>query len=53
MTNNLNKERNLETISEAIRKADIIVFLVAHSNFKDIGLDPSKQVLDFCGVLNS
>jgi UDP-N-acetyl-D-mannosaminuronic acid dehydrogenase len=50
---NLNKERNLETISEAIRKADIIVFLVAHSNFKDIGLDPSKQVLDFCGVLNS
>ncbi len=50
---NLNKERNLETISEAIRKADIIVFLVAHSNFKDIGLDPSKKVLDFCGVLNS
>ncbi len=50
---NLNKERNLETISEAIRKADIIVFLVAHSNFKDIGLDPSKKVLDFCFFFNS
>lgn len=34
----------------AIEKADIIVFLVAHNEFKDLVLDKEKIVLDFCGV---
>ena len=44
--------RVLVETSEAIKQADIIVFLVSHSDFKDLKLDNSKQVLDFCGVLN-
>ena len=34
---------------EAINKADIIVFLVAHKEFKELKV---KTDLDFCGVLN-
>ena len=45
--------RVLVETSEAIKQADIIVFLVSHSDFKDLKLDNTKQVLDFCGVLNS
>lgn len=36
--------------NEAIEKADIIVFLVAHNEFKKLNLDNSKIILDFCGV---
>lgn len=36
---------------EAIDKADIIVFLVAHDEFKTLEISKEKQVLDFCGVL--
>ena len=35
----------------AIEKADIIVFLVAHKEFKEINIDSSKTVLDFCGII--
>ncbi len=35
---------------EAVEKADIIVFLVAHDEFKTIEISKEKQVLDFCGV---
>ena len=35
---------------EAIEKADIIVFLVAHREFKKLKLSNDKIVLDFCGV---
>ena len=35
---------------EAIEKADIIVFLVAHKEFKNIDMSKEKVVLDFCGV---
>ncbi len=35
----------------AIEKADIIVFLVAHNEFKDLVIPTYKQVLDFCGVI--
>jgi len=38
---------------KAIKDADIIVYLVAHSEFKDLKIDNSKEVLDFCGVLNA
>ena len=33
----------------AIKEADIIVFLVAHREFKDLNID--REVLDFCGVI--
>ena len=35
---------------EAIEKADIIAFLVAHDAFKTLDIPPEKIVLDFCGV---
>ena len=43
----------LTTTKEAIVKADIIVYLVAHNEFKNIVFDDSKIVLDFCGVANA
>ena len=33
-------------------KADIIVFLVAHTEFKNLEISKDKIVLDFCGVMN-
>jgi len=42
--------RDLTTVSDAINQADIIVFLVAHTAFKTLDIDASKEVLDFCGV---
>ena len=35
---------------EAVDKADIIVFLVAHDEFKTLEISIDKEVLDFCGV---
>jgi UDP-N-acetyl-D-mannosaminuronic acid dehydrogenase len=35
---------------EAIGKADIIVFLVAHGEFIGLSLSEEKIVLDYCGV---
>ena len=43
----------LTTVKEAIEKADIIVFLVGHIQFKDLPIEKSKVVLDFCGIYNS
>ncbi len=34
----------------AVEKADIIVFLVAHDEFKDLNIDSNKVLLDFCGI---
>ena len=42
----------LTATHEAIEKADIIVYLVAHNEFKNINLNKDKIVLDFCGVNN-
>jgi UDP-N-acetyl-D-mannosaminuronic acid dehydrogenase len=39
----------LTNYKDAIRKSDIIVFLVAHDEFKELDLE-NKVVLDFCGV---
>lgn len=36
----------------AAEKADIIVFLVAHQEFKNLVIAKDKVVLDFCGVTN-
>ena len=46
----LQEDMNLEltTIEEALQK-DIIVFLVAHKEFKD--MEKKENMLDFCGVL--
>ena len=37
---------------QAIDNADIIVYLVAHNEFKNIQTSNDKMVLDFCGVNN-
>lgn len=42
----------LTNYSEAVEKADVIAFLVAHKEFKQLSLSNDKVVLDFCGVLN-
>ena len=36
----------------AFENADIIVFLVAHTEFKEFNLLESKLILDFCGINN-
>ena len=40
----------LTKYKEAIEKADIIVFLVAHDEFSELSLIGNKKVLDFCGI---
>ena len=40
----------LSDYKEAINKADIIVFLVAHKEFENLQIDEKKIILDFCGV---
>lgn len=48
------KEHNIFKLTdyqEAIEKADIIAFLVAHKEFSDIEIKEGKIVLDFCGVI--
>jgi UDP-N-acetyl-D-mannosaminuronic acid dehydrogenase len=40
----------LTNTEEAIEKSDIIVFLVAHNEFKNKIINESKVVLDFCGI---
>lgn len=41
----------LTNYREAVEKADIIAFLVAHNEFKYLELGKDKIVLDFCGVI--
>ena len=43
------KLTNYKTASD---KADIVVFLVAHKEFKTLKLPKDKVVLDFCGIMN-
>ena len=43
----------LTDYKEAINKADIIVFLVAHREFKNFKIAKDKTVLDFCGINNN
>jgi UDP-N-acetyl-D-mannosaminuronic acid dehydrogenase len=43
----------LTNYKEAATKADIIVFLVAHKEFKTLSLSSDRVILDFCGVLNN
>ena len=53
-------EPNIEThplykltdYKQAVKQADIIVFLVAHNEFKGLNFKPEQVVLDFCGIIN-
>ncbi|WP_431133086.1 UDP-N-acetyl-D-mannosamine dehydrogenase [Psychroserpens mesophilus] len=47
-SHNVFKLTNYKTATEA---ADIIVFLVAHDEFKTLKIPQDKVVLDFCGIL--
>jgi UDP-N-acetyl-D-mannosaminuronic acid dehydrogenase len=40
----------LTNYSEAVKKADIIAFLVAHNEFKKLNIHEDLFVLDFCGI---
>lgn len=44
------KSFNLTNYEEAYEKADIIVFLVAHKEFKTLVYNKEKKILDFCGI---
>ena len=37
-------------VKEAVEQADMVVFLVAHTEFKQLDIPTGKVVLDFCGV---
>lgn len=40
----------LTDYQEAMQKADVIAFLVAHDEFKTLELNSNKVILDFCGI---
>ena len=40
----------LTDYNTAFAKADIVVYLVAHNEFKSLPKETGKVVLDFCGV---
>jgi UDP-N-acetyl-D-mannosaminuronic acid dehydrogenase len=44
---------NLTSVAEAKETCDIMVFLVAHKEFKGLEIQPQAKVVDFCGILNS
>tara|TARA_Y100000766_G_scaffold266766_1_gene261345 strand:+ start:1164 stop:2369 length:1206 start_codon:yes stop_codon:yes gene_type:complete len=44
------KTFNLTDYNTAIECSDIIVFLVAHDEFKSLKIDKKKIILDFCGI---
>ncbi len=41
---------DLVDYKDAVKRADIIVFLVPHREFKNLKLEQEKVILDFCGV---
>ena len=49
---NSHSEFMLTNCKTALEKADILVFLVAHDEFKNINISDEKIVLDFCGINN-
>ena len=40
----------LTNYKDAYEKADIVVFLVAHNEFKELSYKDDKEILDFCGI---
>ena len=49
---NIKEYEEFEIVSykKALQETDIVVFLVAHKEFKELNID-NKIILDFCGVL--
>ena len=45
------KVYKLTNYQEAFDKADIVIYLVAHNEFKTLLVDKNKIILDFCGLL--
>jgi UDP-N-acetyl-D-mannosaminuronic acid dehydrogenase len=43
-------EFEIVSYQDAIKEADIVVFLVGHKEFKALGVDLDKSILDFCGI---
>lgn len=43
---------NLTDHKTAVKEADIVVLLVSHKEYKNLEIDESKIVLDFCGVFS-
>ncbi|MDE6270600.1 MAG: UDP-N-acetyl-D-mannosamine dehydrogenase [Muribaculaceae bacterium] len=41
---------NLTDCEEALQRADIVVYLTAHKEFKGLRCGDEKQIIDFCGV---
>jgi UDP-N-acetyl-D-mannosaminuronic acid dehydrogenase len=50
--NGLQEKLNAVPMENAVKKADLIVFLVAHKQFHTLQIPGGKAVLDFCGVKN-
>ncbi len=46
-------DHELSNYQEAYKKADLIVYLVAHKEFYSLPKSKNKLILDFCGVTNS
>jgi UDP-N-acetyl-D-mannosaminuronic acid dehydrogenase len=46
------EEMPLHNEKEAVGKSDIVAFLVAHNEYKELKIDENKILLDFCGVQN-
>ena len=40
---------NLYSLDDVVCKSDLVVFLVAHDEFKKLNLE-NKFIMDFCGV---
>ena len=43
-------EYELIYYKDAVNKADIIVFLVAHNEFLDLSFSVKQKIIDFCGI---
>ena len=43
----------LTDFEDAFNDSDIVVFLVAHNEFKKLKAFQNKIIIDFCGVLNN
>jgi UDP-N-acetyl-D-mannosaminuronic acid dehydrogenase len=44
------QEFTLTDYREAYNRADIVVFLTAHSPFRELEFSDEKVILDFCGI---
>ncbi len=44
------KQYKLTHYAEAFKRADIVVMLTAHNEFKTLPWDDNKVILDFCGI---